>query len=99
MACFKLFYKFKHANIADYFLQMFFTRDILRPRRILRVPQHLITDDVIVQNDLFHIEVTHTNLVCSSLCIRHVIPKLLQETYLPIMVLEKINTHSFLMDL
>ena len=33
--------------------------------------------------------------MCSSICIRHVIPKLLQETYLPIMVLEKINADSF----
>ena len=57
---------------------------MIRPRRIVRVPQRLITDDIIVQNDLFCIKVTHTNLICSSLCIRHVIPKLLQETYLPI---------------
>ena len=90
MACLKLFYKFKHDN--DYFLQMFSTRDNLRPRRIVRVPQCLITDDIIVQNDLFCIKVTRTNLMCSSLCIRHVTPKLLQETYLPIMVLDKINT-------
>ena len=76
-------------------MQMFSTRDNLRPRRIVRVPQRLITHDIIVQNDLFRIEVTHTNRMCSSLCIRHVIPKLLQETYLPIMVLDKINTHSF----
>ena len=92
MACLKLFYKFKHDNVPDYFLQMFFTRDSLTPRRIVRVPQRLITHDIIVQNDLFRIEVTHTNIMCSSLCIRHVIPKLLQETYLPIMVLDKINT-------
>ena len=58
MAFFKLFDKFKDANVPDYFLQMFFTRDNLRPRRI--VPQRLITDDIIDQNDLFHIEVTHT---------------------------------------
>ena len=54
----KLFDKFKDANVPDYFLQMFFTRDNLRPRRI--VPQRLITNDIIDQNDLFHIEVTHT---------------------------------------
>ena len=95
MACLKLFDKFKHDNVPDYFLQMFSSRDNLRPKRIVRVPQRLITDDIIVQNDLFRIEVTHTNLMYSSLCIRHVIPKLLQETYLPIMVLDKINTHSF----
>ena len=65
MACLKLFYKFKHDNVPDYFLQMFSTRDNLRPRRIVRVPQRLITDDIIVQNDLFRIEVTHTNLMCS----------------------------------
>ena len=51
MACLKLFYKFKHANVPNYFLQMFFTRDNLRPIRIVRVPQRLITDDIIVQND------------------------------------------------
>ena len=74
MACLKLFYKFKHDNVPDYFLQMFSTRDNFRPRRIVRVPQRLITDDIIVQNDLFRILVTHTNLMCSSLCITHVIP-------------------------
>ena len=67
MACFKLFYKFMHDNFPDCFLLMFSTRDNLRPRRIVRVPQCLITDDIIVQNDLFRIEVTHTNLMCSSL--------------------------------
>ena len=30
MACLKLFYKFKQANVPDYFLQMFFTRDNLK---------------------------------------------------------------------
>ena len=84
MVCLQLFYKFKHDNVPDYFLQMFSTRDNTRPRRIVRVPQRLITDDIIVQNDLFYIEVTHTNLMRSSFCIRHAIDKLLQETYLPI---------------
>ena len=73
MACLKLFYKFKHANVPDYFLQMFFTRDNLRPIRIVIVSKLLITNDIIVQNDVFHIKVTHNNLMCSSLCIRHVI--------------------------
>ena len=63
MACLKLFYKFKHDNVLDYFLQS----DYLRPGRTVRVPQRLITDDIIVQNDLFCIKVTHTNLMCSSL--------------------------------
>ena len=47
MDCLKLFYKCKHANVPNYFMQMFFTRDNLR------VPQRLITDDKLFKTIYF----------------------------------------------
>ena len=40
-------------------------------------------------------KVTHTNSKYCRFGIRHEIPKLIQDNYLPGKVLEKINTHSY----
>ena len=37
----------------------------------------------------------HTNSKYCRFCIRHEIPKLMNDNYLPDKVLEKINTHSY----
>ena len=37
----------------------------------------------------------HTNSKYCRFCIRHEIPKLIKDNYLPGKVLEKINTHSY----
>ena len=68
MACLKLFYKFKHDNVPDYFLQMFSSRDNLRPRRIVRVPQRVITNDIIVQNEYCIVLKVCTQSICPGAC-------------------------------
>ena len=46
-------------------------------------------------NNNYEIKVKHTNSKYCRFCIRHEIPKLIQDNYLPGKVLEKINTHSY----
>ena len=47
----------------------------------------------IYNND--EIKVKHTNSKYCRFCIRHEIPKLIKDNYLPGNVLEQINTHSY----
>ena len=46
-------------------------------------------------NNNYEIKVKHTNSKYCRFCIRHEIPKLIQDNYLPGKVPEKINTHSY----
>ncbi len=46
-------------------------------------------------NNNYEIKVKHTNSKYCRFCIRHEIPKLIKNNYLPGKVLEKINTHSY----
>ena len=46
-------------------------------------------------NNNYEIKVKHTNSKYCRFCIRHEIPKLIKDNYLPGKVLEKINTHSY----
>ena len=46
-------------------------------------------------NNNYDIKVKHTNSKYCRFCIRHEIPKLIQDNYLPGKVLEKLNTHSY----
>ena len=46
-------------------------------------------------NSNYEIKVKHTNSKYCRFCIRHEIPKLIKNNYLPGKVLEKINTHSY----
>ena len=41
-----------------------------------------------------HVHISKNNNYC-RFCIRHEIPKLIKDNYLPGKVLEKINTHSY----
>ena len=55
----------------------------------------LIKWKLIFQTTVTIIKVKHTNSKYCRFCIRHEIPKLIKDNYLPGKVLEKINTHSY----
>ena len=46
-------------------------------------------------NSNYEIKVKHTNSKYCRFCIRHEIPKLIKDNYLPGKVLEQMNTHSY----
>ena len=95
LSCIKCFYKYKHGLIPVYFKEMFSTEDDLtdRPKRVRRIPQRFIgSESETTQTNAIHI--SHTNTMYCRLCIRHIIPKLIQENVLPHNVLPKIESHS-----
>ena len=61
----------------------------LAPKRFNKMETNL------PNNNNYEIKVKHTNSKYCRFCIRHEIPKLIQDNYLPGKVLEKINTHSY----
>ena len=97
-ACFKFFYKCENRIIPDYFKNMSLTHEhTKRLQRIRWAPQHCnnIMETNLPNNNNYEIKVKHTNSKYCRFCIRHEIPKLIKDNYLPGKVLEKINTHSY----
>ena len=78
---------------------MFLTHEhTKRLQRIRWSPQHFNKMETnLPNNNNYEIKVKHTNSTYCRFCIRHVIPKLIQDNYLPgkVGLLEKINTHSY----
>ena len=65
-------------------------------QRIRWAPQHFNKMETnLPNNNNYEIKVKHTNSKYCRFCIRHEIPKLIKDNYLPGKVLEKINTHSY----
>ena len=97
LACFKFFYKCENRRIPDYFINMFLTHDNTRRlKRIRCAPQRFNKMETnLPNNSNYEIKVKHTNSKYCRFCIRHEIPKLIKDNYLPGKVLEKINTHSY----
>ena len=97
LACFKCFYKCENRIIPDYFKNMFLTHEhSKRLQRIRVAPKHFNKMETnLPNNNNYEIKVKHTNSKYCRFCIRHEIPKLIKDNYLPGKVLEKINTHSY----
>ena len=97
LACFNFFYKCENRRIPDYFKNMFLTHDNTRRlKRIRCAPQRFNKMETnLPNNSNYEIKVKHTNSKYCRFCIRHEIPKLIKDNYLPGKVLEKINTHSY----
>ena len=98
--CFKFYYKNKHGQTPHYFTNIFAPPppsthvNPSRPRRHISAPkrfENTLNDLPYTQN---HIRIQTTNKKYSCACIRHIIPKLINENYLPELVLSKIDTHS-----
>ena len=97
-ASFKFFYKCENRIIPDYFKNMFLTHEhSKRLQRIRLAPKHFNKMETnLPNNNNYEIKVKHTNSKYCRFYIRHEIPKLIKDNYLPGKVLEKINTHSYL---
>ena len=91
------FYKCENRIIPDYFNNMILTHEhTKRLQRIRWAPQHFNKMETNLPNyNNYEIKVKHTNSKYCRFCIRHEIPKLIKDNYLPGKVLEKINTHSY----
>ena len=98
LSCMTVFYRYKNGTIPEYFKDMFTGNGNVssRPKRQRKAPQRF-TDIInnFPQNHDFNIQIKQTNTIYCRLCIRHTIPKLLQENFLPQIAMEKINTHSY----
>ena len=94
LQCLNIFYKYENGNIPAYFQNMFLTQinSQIRSTRTRWAPQRLGGTQ---HNSNYYIETKRTNSLYCRLCIRHEIPKLIHENYLPRIVLEKINSHSY----
>ena len=98
IACIKFFYKYKNHTLPAYFSNFFNTnqlpQQISRPRRISRIPSRF--NDTINDIPVFKpvISINFTNTKTCRLCIRHKLPALINENYLPAIVMDKLDTHS-----
>ena len=93
LSCYMLFYRYKNGTIPEYFKDMFTGNGNLSSR-----PKRQRFTDIInnfPQNHDFNIQIEQTNTIYCRLFIRHTIPKLLQENFLPQIAMEKISTHSY----
>ena len=97
LACFKFIYKCENRIIPDHFKNMFLTHEHTKRLQLIRwAPQHFNKmENNLPNNNNYEIKVKHTNSKYCRFCIRHFIPKLIKDNYLPGKVLEKINTHSY----
>ena len=99
LACFKLLYKYENSKLPSYFNGMFVLQHdnvVIRPRRIHRTPQRFnSTEAILPYNNVCNFKIKHTNSKFCRLCIRYKIPELIKDNYLPKIVLEKMDTHSY----
>ena len=98
LACCKFLYKNKNNTLPTYFNNFLnnlpIQEDRAAPRRISNIPSRF--DDTLhnIPNFSPRIKINLTNTKTSRLCIRHKIPDLINENYLPQIVLDKVDTHS-----
>ena len=99
LACFKLLYKDENSKLPSYFNGMFVLQHdnvVIRPRRIHRTPQRFkSTEEMLPYNNVCNFKIKHTNSKFCRLCIIYKIPELIKDNYLPKIVLEKMDTHSY----
>ena len=97
LACFKFYYKYKNNLLPNYFINFLPTVDLRpdRPRRIVHTPQRF--DETIFDVPILtpSMPILFTNTKSNRQCIRHKIPNLINVNYLPEIVMNKINTHSY----
>ena len=95
LACFKLLYKYENSKLPSYFNGMFVLQHdnvVIRPRRIHRTPQRFnSTEEIPPYNNVCNFKIKHTNSKFCRLCIRYKIPELINDNYLPKIVLEKMQ--------
>lgn len=90
-------FKNENGNFPGYFQNMFQTQEntIIRLRRTRWAPQRFNNmENNLPNNNNYDIQVKHTNSKYCRLCIRHEIPKLIQNVFSPKIVLEKIHTKA-----
>ena len=69
---------------------------VIQPRRIHRTPQRFnSTEEILPYNNVCNLKIKHTNSKFCRLCIIYKIPELIKDNYLPNIVLEKMDTHSY----
>ena len=92
LSCFNFFlYKCENRRIPYYFKNMFLTHDNSRRLKKIRCAQQRCTkmETNLPNNSNYEINVKHTYSKYGRVCIRHEIPKLIKDNYLPGKVLEK----------
>ena len=99
LSCIKFYYKFKNNSLPNYFVNLFPTtrqlQHLERPRRIVHTPRRY--DETIHDIPMLtpSMPILLTNTKNNRLCIRHKVPKLINENYLPDIVMNKISTHCY----
>ena len=99
LACIKILYKLKNHTLPPYFANFVIFDPPMHPaqerRRTIRTPNRFnnTLNDLPCFNPVAAINLTNTKT--SRLCIRHKIPTLINDNYLPPIVMDKIDTHSF----
>ena len=95
----KLLYKYENSKLPSYFNGMFVLQHdnvVIRPRRIHRTPQRFNSkEEILPYNNVCNFKIKHTNSKFCRLCIIYKIPELIKDNYLPKIVLEKMDTHSY----
>lgn len=99
LSCIKLYYKFHNNILPEYFADFPFTdiRDNAennRPRRIRACPDRFRDSQADLPNLNPIIQTIPTEKNNSRNCIRHFIPKLINDRYIPDIARDKIHTHS-----
>ena len=102
-SCLKLYYKFHNNSLPDYFSNFPFKSIAAtnnenipsRPRRIRVAPARYGDSQTELPNLNPVIQIMPTVKLNSRKCIRHFIPKLINDLYIPEIAREKVNTHSY----
>jgi hypothetical protein len=101
-SCLKIYYKFHNNTLPDYFSNFPFIsiealnneRIHTRPKRVRTLPDRYGDSQTELPNPNPIIQISLTNKSNSRKCIRHFIPKLINDLYIPELAREKVFTHS-----
>ena len=97
LSCIKIYYKYKNNMLPNYFNDMFNyhqTQRTDRPRRTVTIPRRYDATEHNIPILTPVIPILFTNTKINRMCLRHKIPDLINEKYLPDIVMTKIDTHS-----
>ena len=99
MSCIKFYYKFINKSLPYFFTHNnFFSQtksSLRRSTRISKPPSKFINFKTNIPNLQPSMPLPSSNKITSTKCLRHYIPKLINDQYLPQIALLKISTHSF----
>ena len=98
LSCMKLYFKYENNMLPSYFNHLFNNNQAQqteRPRRVASAPRRYDETEHNIPTLTPTIPIIVTNTKFSRLCIRYIIPDLINENYLPEIVISKILTHSF----